>query len=120
MLMLMLMLISTHAIDVAGHYCTEGSPSRTQFVCGNSSVYCPRGSAEPTVVLPGFYGVFSGPDAGEQRFWDTGNTTFSLEIPCEPGYYCTGGIKYPCPPGACSFRIAFTVATLINNKQYHL
>ena len=68
------------------------------------------------------------PDAGAQAYWDPFNATNSVELPCEPGavhwttypnpiepsqpvnkitsrlfvdagYYCTKGIKYPCPPG---------------------
>lgn len=83
----------------AGHYCTGASPSRTQFRCGNSTVYCPRGSAVPTLVTDGFYGAFTGPDGGAQQLWDVANETFSVELPCEPGYFCQGGVKQPCPPG---------------------
>ena len=28
--------------------------------------------------------------------------TFSVELPCDPGYYCINGIKYPCAPGKTS------------------
>lgn len=30
--------------------------------------------------------------------------TQSAQIPCEPGYYCTEGRKYPCPPGTFGWR----------------
>jgi len=85
----------------AGHYCTAASPSRIQFRCGNSTVFCPRGSAAPTLVNDGFYGAFTGPDGGAQQLWDTVNETFSVELPCEPAYFCQGGVKKPCPPGEC-------------------
>ncbi|KAJ1420393.1 hypothetical protein B484DRAFT_351281 [Ochromonadaceae sp. CCMP2298] len=99
-----------------GHYCLPASTDRRQHQCGNSTVYCPRGSSAPTIVLPGFYGAFTGPDAGEQFLWESGadadgtvgNATFSVELPCEAGYYCTGGIKYPCAPGTYGWRVGMT------------
>ncbi len=91
-----------------GHYCLEGSPNKQQFVCGNSSVFCPRGSFEPTFAHEGFYSAHSGHDAGEQWYWDKNNVTCSVELPCEPGYYCTKGIKYPCPPGTFGWRYGMT------------
>ena len=97
-----------------GHYCLEASPSRTQFQCGNTSVYCPRGSYEPTRILAGFYGLFTGADAGEEAFWSPDNATYSVEVPCEPGYYCKGGIKRACPPGECAvYSIYFRLLWLI-------
>ena len=48
---------------------------------------------------PGFYSDFSGDDAAAQRLWDQDNSTCSIELLCEPGYYCVEGVKYPCPPG---------------------
>jgi len=30
--------------------------------------------------------------------------TASAELPCEPGYYCIKGIKYPCPPGTFGWQ----------------
>ena len=91
-----------------GHYCTSGSSSATQHVCGNSTVYCPRGSPFPTPVHDGFYVAFTGVDGGEQELWDSENTTASVELPCEPGYYCIRGIKYPCPPGYFGWRYGMT------------
>jgi hypothetical protein len=82
-----------------GHYCGPASPSATQFICGNSTVYCPRGSSAPQLVHDGFYAAFTGVDAGEQQLWSVDNSTASVELPCEPGYFCMGGIKQPCPPG---------------------
>lgn len=87
-----------------GYYCTAGSSSATQHPCGNSSVYCKTGSFEPSLVHLGFYGIFTGTDAGTRTQFDTQNLTFSAEIPCEKGYYCTGGVKTPCPPGTYGGR----------------
>ena len=94
-----------------GYYCTVGSSSPTQHRCGNASVYCPRGSSEPTPVHDGFYCFFTGADAGEQAVWDPMNTTCSVEIPCEPGYYCIKGVKYPCPPGTFGWRYGMNSST---------
>ncbi len=87
-----------------GYYCEPGSPSKTQFPCGNAKVYCPRGSSQPTPVTKGFYSGFSGADAFAQALWDKGNTTMSVELLCEPGYYCIDGRKFPCPPGTFGWR----------------
>lgn len=94
-----------------GHYCTAGSSMPKQYTCGNATVYCPRGSSAPTPVTPGFYAEFSGPDAGAQRLWDSENSTCSIELLCEPGYYCQNGVKYPCPPGTFGWRYGATEAT---------
>ncbi len=47
----------------------------------------------------GYYCSHTGVSAGADAFWDPDNTTCTVELPCEPGYFCTGGIKQPCPPG---------------------
>jgi hypothetical protein len=90
-----------------GYYCLEGSSSPIQHACGNSSVYCVRGSAWPTIATPGFYTVPTGDDAGAVTLFE-GNTTHSIELPCEPGYYCVKGIKFPCPPGTFGWRYGMT------------
>ena len=93
-----------------GHYCLEGSSDRQQNLCGGPDVYCPRGSALPTKVHDGFYGSHSGINAGTLAQFDTSNDTFSVETPCEPSYYCTGGIKYPCPPGHFGWKFGMQTA----------
>jgi hypothetical protein len=42
--------------------------------------------------------------------FDKGNNTYSVEIPCEPGYYCSAGIKYPCPPGRFGWKYGMQTA----------
>jgi len=91
-----------------GYYCEPGSPSARQYPCGSSNAYCPRGSAVPTSVTAGFYGAFSGADAFAQALWDNKNTTCSVELLCEPGYYCIAGMKFPCPPGTFGWRYGST------------
>lgn len=87
-----------------GYYCPPGSASAKQEPCGGSAVYCPTGSALPRPVHGGFYTVHTGPDALARRTIDPKNTTTSAEVPCDPGYYCTAGVKYPCRPGTYNWR----------------
>ena len=88
----------------SGHYCGSASSTPTHYRCGNSSVYCPRGSAAPKAVHAGFYSINTGDATAADQLWDDGNATRSAEIPCEPGYYCTAGVKQPCPPGTFGWR----------------
>jgi hypothetical protein len=88
----------------SGHYCLEASPSPTQFVCGNASVFCPAGSWAPTPTTSGFYCIHTGPKAGALDILDPEGAKCSAEIPCPPGYYCIDGIKSPCPPGTFGWR----------------
>jgi hypothetical protein len=91
-----------------GYFCIEGSDNAKQYKCGNSTVYCPHGSSYPMVVTEGFYSDFSGDDAGAKRLWDSLNETCSVEILCEPGYFCQNGKKYPCPPGTFGWKYGVT------------
>lgn len=95
----------------SGYYCNEHSPSPTQYPCGNSTVYCPTGSAAPSLAHSGFYTIATGTDANAINFWDKTNSTQSAEIPCEPGYYCDSGVKYPCPPGTFGWRYGLNTST---------
>lgn len=93
-----------------GYYCKEGSSNSKEFQCGGSNYYCPRGSTEPNTVHEGFYCSHSGSNAGTQALFDPKNETCSVEVPCEPGYYCKLGAKYPCPPGKFGWRYGMTDA----------
>ena len=87
------------------YYCEEGSTSKKQYECGNSSVYCPSGSWMPAHVTTGYYCIHTGIDAGaldlidregeipntlEDKPYMTNKKLCSAEIPCEPGHFCTG------------------------------
>eukprot|EP01035_Chromulina_nebulosa_P019898 gene19898-25853_t len=87
-----------------GYYCVTGSASPNQFSCGSADYYCPQGSASPKPVHSGFYCWYSGPNAFVDDLVDVDRQHCSVEIPCEPGYYCTGGKKYMCPPGTFGWR----------------
>ena len=95
-----------------GYYCPSvGSFNPKQYKCGNASVYCPRGSYEPQPVHEGFYCDFSGDSQGADKLYSSGNKpTCSLEVPCEPGYYCSGGNRIACPAGRFGWRFGMTSA----------
>ena len=75
----------------AGYFCPKGSISSTQLTCGGADRYCPAGSAAPVLVSDGYYTV--GPFPVENEF------TRVDQLPCEAGFYCSGGVRYPCPAG---------------------
>jgi hypothetical protein len=84
-----------------GYYCPPGSTVSTQISCGGSNYYCPQGISTPFVVDIGFYsfGIFSSP-AASQNILDV--TTRTSQKLCEPGYYCSDGVRYPCQGGLYS------------------
>mmetsp|Transcript_2593 Transcript_2593/g.3535 ORF Transcript_2593/g.3535 Transcript_2593/m.3535 type:complete len:1916 (-) Transcript_2593:156-5903(-) len=82
-----------------GYYCPEASISPYQVPCGNSTVYCLPKAPLPTKVLEGFYGTHATSYEGRRALQDPTNATLSAQLPCEPGYYCSGGIKQPCRAG---------------------
>jgi len=86
------------------YYCTVGSTSAKQNMCGSPGVYCPEGSWEPTIATEGFYVIHTGVNAGALDLLDTGKQLGSAEIACEPGWWCSGGLKKPCPPGTFGWR----------------
>lgn len=48
-----------------------------------------QGSDFPVAVTSGYYSIGGGSD----------NTTRVAQLPCEPGWFCVAGRKYPCPAG---------------------
>jgi hypothetical protein len=72
----------------AGYYCPWGSANGTARPCGGPGVYCPAGSGAPTPVDIGHYSDPSDPADRRVR-----------QVLCEPGSYCVGAVKYPCPAG---------------------
>lgn len=88
---------------LAGYICAEGSISSTQQVCGTAKVYCPMGSYEPTLALPGFYTV----NAGIYEEYDAvhgGEATRTAQVRCSPGSYCVDGVSKLCPAGTFSWE----------------
>eukprot|EP00939_MAST-03C_sp_MAST-3C-sp1_P003338 g3338.t1 len=76
-----------------GFYCGAGSATPTEFQCGDSKLYCPDGSSSPSVAPPGWYTVDS---SGS----DDGDASLRADIrPCEPGHFCTDGIRIACRGG---------------------
>jgi len=69
-----------------GFYCSDKD---TMYPCGRIDVYCPLGSVKPTPVSKGY---FTTPENVDEDKKDS-------EEQCQPGYYCAGGQKHPCPKG---------------------
>ena len=77
----------------AGYYCAEGSVAPSQFKCGAVNVFCPAGSSAPTAVSDGYY-TTNGEEGTESD-----ELTRSSERKCEPGSWCSAGIRRLCIPG---------------------
>eukprot|EP00752_Nemacystus_decipiens_P010517 g9365.t1 len=82
-----------------GHFCPEGSHRADQYVCGNAAAFCPEGSSAPTAVSEGFYTVQGGESDTDRHPWLGVAETRTTQVQCEPGHYCVGGVRFPCPPG---------------------
>lgn len=81
----------------SGYVCPLASTSSRQKECGSPNVFCPPESAVPTNVALGYYSV--GAFSSQYLQVDKDMTTRTAEEQCEPGFWCFGGIKFPCPPG---------------------
>ena len=78
--------------------CASGSLHAHQA----SSFYCPAGTGNaPRRVDSGFYTVGGGRD---------GNTTRTNQVRCEQGWWCSGGVKQPCPAGSYGRARGLTTA----------
>ncbi|KAH9111742.1 hypothetical protein AeMF1_013819 [Aphanomyces euteiches] len=58
-----------------GFWCTAGASSPTQRECGDSTVYCPLGAANPLVVQAGYYAANANSPANA-------NADFTTQIQC--------------------------------------
>ena len=93
-----------------GFYCPENSTSRFQNECGNSNVFCPKGSSEPTKVTPGYYTTGYVSISGSYQS-DGDKSKRSSETQCEEGTYCDiNGIRHPCPAGTFGNETGLTTA----------
>lgn len=80
-----------------GHICPEASVRADAVACGAPDRVCPGGSSQRIKVPPGYYSVHTGVNADERAFYDPNRARMDAMIPCEPGYYCQGGLKHKCP-----------------------
>lgn len=87
------------------HWCASASTSPIQHKCGNSTVFCPPGSAAPTpVVSKGYYTTHAGLYEGKLSLHDPFNETMSAQLLCEPGHWCERGVKQQCQAGRFGWR----------------
>ena len=109
-------ILSIHQRNVIreGYYCPPGSMNGTQVACGSPNFYCPPGSPAPSPVHAGFYCDYGEIDYAKRVYLDPNRTQCSVELPCEPGYYCSGGLRLPCPPGSFSWRYGVSEVGLCN------
>jgi len=72
-----------------GFFCTPGSTKPDPYPCGMVNYYCPVGTTVRYKVNEGFYSI-------PENVSDLYRTA---QLPCPPGSYCIGGLKYDCPAG---------------------
>ena len=72
-----------------GSYCPCGL--KPLPCAAHPSIFCPANSAAPLNVTPGFFAVAA--------IAPRGNPAFTSQAPCPPGFYCSGGVRTPCPAG---------------------
>ncbi|CAM9193439.1 unnamed protein product, partial [Discosporangium mesarthrocarpum] len=85
-----------------GFYCPPGSTIPRQNPCGGPELYCPKGSGWPTPVDSGHYST-GPPTLGDGGSWSAAGEEMTMvraaQHECEPGHFCVGGRRYPCPAG---------------------
>ena len=92
-----------------GYACAEGSISITQQECGSANVYCATGSAIPTPVSEGYYTI--GPFSVQyQQQVSFDETTRTHQVLCEPGFWCSQGIRYACNHGTYGSTYGLTTS----------
>ncbi|KAF4127591.1 hypothetical protein GN958_ATG23220 [Phytophthora infestans] len=91
----------------SGFYCPLASWNSTARVCGDESVFCPRGSAVPTPVKTGYYSIRPLPSKAEGYSITTSHSEDLLRS-CEPGAFCVDGKKFLCPAGRYGDKLAET------------
>ncbi|CAM9516191.1 unnamed protein product, partial [Phaeothamnion confervicola] len=87
-----------------GHFCHEGSADPRQFACGGSHLYCPAGSAWPTPVDAGFYGIKAKNDSdgvggGSLAGSDPAGARQWAQARAPAGSYARNGVLFSCPGG---------------------
>ena len=72
-----------------GYYCNKASKVKNEHECGDSHLFCPRGSGVPKHVHLGYYTI-----------GNTMSTRYGERL-CELGMYCnyTTGMQFQCPAG---------------------
>ena len=89
----------------AGYFCPQGSFSSRQLPCGDIGHFCPEGSGAPIKAMPGHYtlSMLGNTDISSAQ-------TRSSQAVCEPGFYCVGGLRLPCPAGTYGASVGLTTS----------
>jgi hypothetical protein len=82
-----------------GYYCPPLTSFPYQNPCGDSNLYCPKGSKSPIEIPTGYYGI--GADVNK----------FSSIEECPKGHYCIRGIKHACPAGYYGEKTGLSTVT---------
>jgi hypothetical protein len=75
----------------AGYFCNNGTGALPRSImCSTPSTYCPRGSSKSLETPPGHYAIPVIPGS---------RSMFAAVAACEPGSYCSDGVRVLCPAG---------------------
>jgi hypothetical protein len=84
--------MSQCGICLSGYYCEAASTTPHQYPCGNSTVFCPEGASAPILVDEGYY-TSTKSEAVLADYYAGPNSTQQIQVECEAGFYCKGGVK---------------------------
>ena len=87
-----------------GFFCLAASPSHHQYLCGNSTVYCPESSKLSQLVDDGYFSA-SESEAIKADLYAGPNSTATTQVLCDKGFYCQYGLKYSCPLGTYGVKM---------------
>lgn len=82
-----------------GYYCPDASISSKQYECGPVKYYCPEGSASAILASEGYYTTTLHTYEDDNIEDPKLDNFHSVQYPCDEGYYCIDGEKFPCPAG---------------------
>lgn len=84
-----------------------------QFPCYNYSFYCPEGIDKPISVNIGYYSL---PNTDLTALSESTEILRISEEICPVGYFCSDGLKYPCPAGTYGNASGMRLDLIVNIK----
>ncbi|GMH53582.1 hypothetical protein TrRE_jg872, partial [Triparma retinervis] len=97
-------------VCAAGHYCPAASTSAESVECGGQDKFCPTGASTPTAVSSGHYTIGNVSLLGQDQSIYDENRRF-VESVCEPGRFCSGGVRQKCDGGTYGSSTGNTAST---------